>query len=139
MAGLTLDYASITKQPAGSGAAARKGAYGNSYQANLNPSAGAGSYSFNGGPGYGRNKYGGTSSAVEPFNGNTVLNYYNLYTSPLGSALNGDVYLFDLNGNILDVFTLSVSISSSPNLSILYYDETFYAYSCPNMALNINR
>lgn len=65
--------------------------------------------------------------------------YYNLYDSPLNKTLNGDVYLLDLYGNILDIYSRSVSIYRKPGRSILYRDHRYFAYYRVNMPLSINR
>lgn len=131
IAGLTLSYSSITKQPVQTGFPGR-GRYGRSgYLSYGGRNGGYGSFNIN--------KNYGVTSNIEEFDGNEILNYVNLNNSPLGQALPGDVYLFDLNGNVLDIYTKDVSHKAAPKVSLIYYDETYFAYSTPNMVLDINR
>lgn len=67
------------------------------------------------------------------------LNLHNLYGSELSVRLEGDIYHFDLSGNVLDVFSASVSLRQGPTESVLYRDQNFFSYSRPCMPLTINR
>lgn len=74
-----------------------------------------------------------------PFVANPVLNYYNTNNLLLKKSLNGDVYYFDLNGNIVDVYSDTVSISRKNYNTLLYRDYDFFSYYRPNLPLTINR
>lgn len=65
--------------------------------------------------------------------------YYNLRASSLAKSLQGDIYQFDLNGNVLDVYSDSVSVHQGTSMSALYRDVHYFAYSRPCMPLTINR
>lgn len=137
IAGLTLSYAKITKQPVIQTGPTGISPYGG------NSGAGSGFQPYvSRGSSYGA--FGGgngnsVTSTLEPFDGNTYINYVNLNSSPLNQALPGDVYLFDLNGNTLDLYTADVSHLADAKKSVIYYDQYYFSFSSPNLVLNINR
>lgn len=67
------------------------------------------------------------------------ISFYNLHDSKIQNSLQGDVYQFDLMGNVLDVYSASVSLHQATSISALYRDAYYFAYSRPCMPLTINR
>lgn len=75
----------------------------------------------------------------QPFNENSVFKLINPIGSPLKKALAGNVFLFDLIGNIFNIYSSTISVESSKTMSLVYLDKEFFSYSTPNMLSNINR
>lgn len=72
-------------------------------------------------------------------NSNTNFNYYNVRQAELAKKLTGDVLHFDMRGNILDVFSSTISIRAERKTSILYRDKRFFSYSSPVLPLAVHR
>lgn len=67
-------------------------------------------------------------------------NYYqNTANSALNDTLDGDVYFFDSYGNQLNIYSSSVNSFCRDNLSIVFRDENYFAYSRAQLNYNWNR
>lgn len=110
------------------------GAFGIATNANLNANSNnilankIGSYSNSRANQYGQN-YGWCSKSF----------YENTAGSNLNDTLDGDIYYFDAYGNQLNIFSGSVNTFCRDNLSIVFRDQNYFAYSRSNMAYNWNR
>lgn len=83
--------------------------------------------------------YKGYGQDASPAYSCPTFNYYNVFHSNLNFTLNGDIYLLDLNGNVLDIYSRSVSFFKKPGQSFLYRDHRYFIYHRSNMPLTINR
>lgn len=118
------------------------GAFGNSYLSNTNS------------PAYTSSSYlSDSSSPVSSSSANYVATNpsnneawcsksYNLnsaHGTGLNETLDGDVYYLDLNGNLLNIFSSTVHSFCRDGLSAVFRDANYFAYSRPDLPLNLNR
>ena len=77
------------------------------------------------------------ASCVAPNN----FNYYNLNKAPeLKESLSGDVYHFDMLGNVLDVYSSSVSVKQRcQSVSLVYRDFRCFSYANRGLPLQLAR
>jgi len=68
-----------------------------------------------------------------------TLNFYNIFDLKLKDKLRGDVFRFDMCGNILDILSESVSIKfgGEEQVSLLYRNHNFFYFSQPNLPQTI--